>query len=379
LEIHPQIGRAETPPGWLYRDPRVAAVLRERALASSWQLALEVHALDDSGPPSTRRPSAVPFTLLPGSLDEPLVITRGEDGVERCLSNVCTHRANLLLDPERDAPCVAATLRCGYHGRRFGLDGRMQHMPGFEGVEGFPSARDDLAQWPIERLGPLPFVSLAPHSRGIGAADSLRAQLGGLAERLRHMPWDAMRFDPQSVRVYAFDAHWLLYVENFLEGFHIPFVHPALTRALDFGSYETALYPKASVQVADAADGDPCFEAPSGHPDHGRRVAAYYAWLWPNTMLNFYPWGCSANIVRPRGEARTEVVFARYVAHPELLESGAGTGLDQVELEDEDVVCRVQRGVGARGYRRGRYSPEHERGVHHFHRLVAHALDQAGP
>jgi choline monooxygenase len=188
-----------------------------------------------------------------------------------------------------------------------------------------------------------------------------------------------MRLDDPAVRSYEIDANWLLYVENYLEGFHIPFVHPSLARAVDFKSYATALYPRASVQVAQVQgaelQGDaPRLRAPAGHEDHGRAVAAYYAWLWPNTMLNVYPWGCSVNVVQPLGPARTRVVFLPFVADAALAGSGAGTGLDAVELEDETVVQRVQRGVRARLYERGRYSPSRETGVHHFHRLLAAAL-----
>jgi choline monooxygenase len=37
-------------------------------------------------------------------------------------------------------------------------------------------------------------------------------------------------------------------------------------------------------------------------------------------------------------------------------------------------VQSVQRGIRSRAYRSGRYLPQHERGVHHFHRLLAQAL-----
>jgi choline monooxygenase len=183
-----------------------------------------------------------------------------------------------------------------------------------------------------------------------------------------------MRLDASATRTYEFAAHWLLYVENYLEGFHIPYVHPALARVVDFASYATALYPRASVQVARAVGDDPHFAAPSGHEDHGAAVAAYYVWLWPNTMLNFYPWGCSANVVQPLGPARTRVLFLAYVADAALRARGAGSALEQVELEDEAIVQRVQRGVRAHGIQRGRYAPLREAGVHHLHRLLAAAL-----
>ncbi len=100
-------------------------------------------------------------------------------------------------------------------------------------------------------------------------------------------------------------------------------------------------------------------------------MAAYYFWLFPNLMLNFYPWGLSVNIVRPLGPTRTKVSFRYFVADESKRDEGAGAGLDRVELEDEGIVEQVQRGVESRLYDRGRYSPTGEIGTHHFHRLLA--------
>jgi choline monooxygenase len=93
-------------------------------------------------------------------------------------------------------------------------------------------------------------------------------------------------------------------------------------------------------------------------------------------MLNFYPWGLSLNLVLPEGIDRTRVTFRSYVRDAALLDRGAGSGLDRVEAEDEAVVQAVQKGVRSRFYRRGRYSPSRERGVHHFHRLLARFLNE---
>ena len=66
--------------------------------------------------------------------------------------------------------------------------------------------------------------------------------------------------------------------------------------------------------------------------------------------------------------------FRGYVLDADRLGSGAGAALDQVELEDEAAVESVQRGLRSRLYDSGRYSPSHERGVHHFHRLLCEFL-----
>jgi len=112
FDIDPDIRRAATLPTAVYRDPAVYRLQCERVFARSWQLIPESDRLGPDG-------FAVPFTLLPGCLDEPLVLVRDTVGTVRCLSNVCTHRGNLVVT--EDGPVQG--LRCRYHGRRFDLDG----------------------------------------------------------------------------------------------------------------------------------------------------------------------------------------------------------------------------------------------------------------
>lgn len=354
--VDPDIRRAETLPGWVYTDPETWARQRERVFAPSWQLAGD---LDGARVPG----QVAPFTLLEGCLDEPLVWTR--DGADRlhCLSNVCTHRGTLVCE----GGATLQVLRCRYHGRRFALDGRFLSMPEFEGVAGFPSAADDLRSVPHGAWGRMLFTSLAP-------AMPFEEYLAPVLARCGHLPIAEATLDASRSRDYLVRANWALYCDNYLEGFHIPYVHPGLNAALDYGAYRTEVLDHAVLQLGIGSGGDDVFTLPPGHPDGGQEVAAWYWWLWPNTMLNVYPWGISVNVVRPLAVDRTKVSYLTYVWDPARLDRGAGSGLDRVEREDESVVEAVQRGVRSRIYRRGRYSPERETGVHAFHRRLADAL-----
>ena len=359
VHVEPDIRHARTPDKALYLDETVWARVREQVFARAW------HWL---GPqPALEQPCSMqPVELLPGLLEEPLLLTRDAVGTLHALSNVCTHRARLLVE----SPCRAEHIRCGYHSRRFELDGRLRHMPGFEGACGFPSREDDLPRVALEFAAGHAFVSLDPHAPF--------AQWAGAAlERLAWLPMADWAHEPARDRTWSFDAHWALYVENYLEGLHIPFVHPGLNAALDMSAYRYELAPHAVLQLALARPGEPALEPPPGHRDHGLRVAAYYWWLFPNLMLNVYPWGLSVNVVEPVSPAHTRVHFRSFVADRSLLGEGAGGALDAVELEDEAAVRSVQRGLRSRLYAHGRYAPHHEQGTHHFHRLLANALPGA--
>lgn len=353
--IHPDIAQARTPHTDLYTDPVLFEQTKEKLFAPSWQFIG-----DTSLTPSTG--DAHPFTLLDGFLNEPLVLTREEGGTLRLLSNVCTHRGNLVVNE----PCRLTHLRCRYHGRLFNLDGTFRHMPEFKEVQDFPSPADDLPSLPLARWGNWLFTSLGESNH--------HDYWQEIMQRLFWLPLDTYVFHPEYTRDFIVDAHWALYCENYLEGFHIPFVHAGLNSVIDFGEYTTELFRHSSLQLGIAKEGEDCFDLPPGSPDYGKKVAAYYFFVFPNTMFNFYPWGLSVNIVRPLELARTKVSFLTYISDASRFNTGAGSGLDIVELEDEAVVQAVQKGIRSRFYSHGRYSVTREQGTHHFHRIIAERI-----
>ena len=182
-------------------------------------------------------------------------------------------------------------------------------------------------------------------------------------------------YEPTRSRDYLVKCNWALYVENYLEGFHIPYVHSSLNEVIDYGAYTDELYDYCCLQLGIAKPGEECFTLSEISPDYGSEIAAYYWWVFPNLMLNYYPWGLSINIVRPLAQDLTKVSFITYVSDHSKLDKGAGSGLDRVEREDEAIVEMVQRGMQSSFYSRGRYSPKRERGVHHFHRLLTEFLN----
>jgi len=358
--IDPDISRARTPDTGLYTDPSIFHQGKEKWFAPSWQFIGHSGLAEGPG-------DVYPFTLLENYLDEPLVLVRDKASTLRLLSNVCTHRGNLIATE----PCRVANLRCRYHGRQFYLDGTFQSMPEFREVKDFPSAADDLTSLPLFQWGPWLFAS-----PGAGAPLDPALFLQDMIDRLHWLPLDDFVFQPDRSRDFTVQAHWALYCENYLEGFHIPFVHAGLNAVIDFGNYTTELFRYSSLQLGIAKDDEDCFDLPPGSPDYGKKVAAYYFYIFPNMMFNFYPWGLSINIIKPIGPGETKVSFLTYVRDESRYNSGAGSGLDLVEFEDEEIVAAVQKGIRSRFYTHGRYSVAREQGTHHFHRILAELWDE---
>ncbi|MDP4151533.1 MAG: aromatic ring-hydroxylating dioxygenase subunit alpha [Bacteroidota bacterium] len=357
FDIDPDIAKARTPDTAFYTDPQLFREAKEKLFAPSWQFVGDTDQVRQPG-------DMVPFTLLADYLDEPLLLVRDQGNALHLLSNVCTHRGNILVHE----PCSSPHIRCRYHGRQFHPDGKFRSMPEFKEVLDFPSPADDLARLPLFQWGKWLFTSP-------GLSSDPGHFLGDMIDRLRWLPFSDYQFRPDRSRDFSVKAHWALYCENYLEGFHIPFVHAGLNEVIDFGSYTTELFRYSNLQLGIAREDEDCFDLPPGSPDYGKKVAAYYFFIFPNLMFNFYPWGLSVNIVMPVSLRETRVAFRTYVADESRYDKGAGAGLDRVEGEDEEVVEAVQKGIRSRFYRHGRYSVTREQGTHHFHRIIAGLME----
>ncbi len=355
--IDADIAKAKTLDTDYYKSVVHFEASKEKIFIPSWQFIDDTSRLPGPG-------SATPFILLEHYINEPLLLTNDKEGTIRCMSNVCTHRGNLLVNE----PCRLSQLRCRYHGRAFSLDGKFLSMPEFKEVENFPTDADSLHLLPLFRWGNLLFTSL---SSQFSAADVL----GEMMQRINWFPIDQLVHRPDLSTDYHIKANWALYCENYLEGFHIPFVHAGLNQALDFGEYTTELFRYSSLQLGIGKKGDFCFDLPHTAADYGKDIAAYYFWVFPNMMFNFYPWGLSVNIVQPLSVGECKVSFITYVSDESKLGQGAGCGLDTVELEDEEIVTAVQTGIRSRFYKQGRYSVTREQGTHHFHSLIAQFMN----
>ncbi len=359
LNINNDISKAETLPASFYRSQEIFDKMKESIFLKSW------HWIGDKKDILPLDNYAYPHILLEKYLNEPVVLVRDKNEKYHCMSNVCTHRGNLVVHQ----PGKIRQLLCMYHGRRFNKDGTFKSMPEFEEAKDFPRACDHLHPFDIQFWKSHIFINLEP-------SFSIDTIFKVLEERVGFLPLDEFKYDKTLSKDYLVHCHWALYCDNYLEGFHIPFVHPDLNDSLDYENYDTEIYDYVNLQIGASSDGEDVFELPEDHPDYGKNIAAYYYWIFPNMMFNFYPWGLSVNIIKPISIKSTKVSFLTFVYDENKLNSGAGALLDKVEREDEFVVEGVHKGLQSRFYKNGRFSPTREKGVHHFHRLLAKYMQE---
>ncbi|MDQ3908171.1 MAG: Rieske 2Fe-2S domain-containing protein [Acidobacteriota bacterium] len=350
----PRLARAKTPPAEWYSDPCVLRREQERVFARTWQL---VGRSDQVAEPGQFFTAAV--------AGEPLVVVRGEDKVLRALSNVCRHRAG----PVAEGCGAREKFRCGYHGWSYALDGRLLATPEWGGVEEFDRAEHALPQFRVETWGALVFVNLD------GDAAPLSDALEDIPARLAARDLSSMKFALR--KDWLVECNWKVYVDNYLEGYHIPVVHPSLNRELDYAQYRTETKTLYSIQHAPVRR-ERATRIAAGDGDD----EAQYFWLFPNLMLNVYPDNYSTNLIVPLSEERTLTVFEWYFAAPDLESTREALRRtvefsDEIQIEDIKICEAVQRGLRSRTYTQGRYCVKRENGVHHFHGLLADHLARA--
>ena len=345
--IDSRIENASTLPSRFYTDPLILDAENRRVFGRTWQLAGRADQVRDAGQY---------FTTTIG--DEPVLVVRGNDGVLRAMSNVCRHRAGPVTKGEGTRP----VLQCGYHGWTYALDGRLHATPEFDGVHGFDKSDCRLPLFRVEIWNGLVFVNLDAES------EPLDTFFGDLDEEMP--PGDYADFRLAHRKVWELDCNWKVYVDNYLEGYHIPIVHPGLFRELDYPNYRTDARKKYSIQIA-----------PTKRPDRIRTTAEQdqvrYFWIFPNLMLNVYPDNFSTNLILPLGPGRTATVFEWYFRDPEAAAREIDETVifsDEIQVEDIEICEAVQRGLRSATYDTGRFSPQRENGVHHFHLLYADAM-----
>ena len=325
----------------LYTDPTSYARECERIFWSSWQM------LGPSAPLDA--PGAYISTEIAGAK---VFAIRGSDEILRAFRNVCRHRGARLLD-EGEGAC--AMIRCSYHNWVYDLEGRLIRAPWFGEEAGF-----DMADWPLTAISVevwrgLVFVSIDP-------AQPLAVQLGATIPELADEPIET--FHAVAERRLVFDANWKTYTDNFVEGYHIPGIHPEFFQAIDFEKFETT-----------AHDNMVRMTAP---PREGLFYRGKWLWMWPNWTLSLFDGGMNTSRINPLGPGRTELIYHFYFAdtsedHRAVREDTIDRNIAVVE-EDFGICVETQKNYASGGYAPGPLSPRHEQGVAWFQNQVRVAL-----
>lgn len=337
-------------PARYYFGEDMLAMEQRAVFARSWQLVAHHAQLAEPGDHVVERIGEVPVILI-----------RGQDGVLRAFPNVCRHRAGPL------ALCNgkgARALHCKYHGWTYTLEGQLRSAPEMQAARDFRVEDIRLPPLRVHEWQGLVFVALDD------AVPDFEDVYGGIAQRIAPIDLSAMRYLRRDS--YDIDCNWKVYIDNFLEGYHLPHVHPGLSKVLDYRVYDTELFPWYSLQNSPLRDSGGAY---------GEGEAFYYH-VYPNVMLNIMPGRLQTNRILPLGPGRCRVEFDYYYAQDEQAMariSADQSFSDEVQVEDITICESVQKGLASGFYDAGRLCPKRESGVWHFQNLLRAAYaDSAG-
>jgi choline monooxygenase len=351
LQVEQTLSRAWTLPAELYFDPDVYAAERASIFARTWQVVGHRDQVKHAGDYFT--------TELVG---EPLLIVRGESGQLRGFYNVCRHRAG----PPAEGCGSRKLFRCGYHGWTYGLDGSLIRATEIEGVENFRAEDFALVPVQVDEWFNFVFVNLD------GDARPLSQTLSELGLQVGRFPFTDMKLFER--RSYDMNCNWKTYVDNYLEGYHLPSVHPGLNRELDYNAYVVEPHTAYVRQFSPIRGAQPGDTTPRRYQEAREDLTTDYFWTFPNWMLNCYPDNVSLNIVLPLSPERSLAIFEWYLPEKDHNSSTAKAAVefsDQIQIEDVGICEKVQKNLRSRSYSRGRFSVKQEKGVHAFHRMYA--------
>ena len=347
------IEEAHTIPAPWYLDPAIDRLEQQQVFAGNWQA---IGRTDQVAHPGDY--FAAEFA------GEPVLAVRGADGQLRAFFNVCRHHAAAVAT----SPCGhAQSFRCPYHGWTYGLDGSLKGTPEFSGVCNFDRSANGLVPVAVDTWENFVFVNLRTNPA------PLSHSLSDLIPRVAPLGLNKLQF--HSRKDYTLNCNWKVYVDNYLDGgYHVPHLHKGLNSVLDYTHYTIENGKRYCLQSSPMVDSNE--DAQVSATRKGDR--AWYFWIYPNFMINFYQGVMDTNLVLPLGPDRCRVIFDFYFEDvtPDRAEQNAASIATSDKVQDEDVaICEsVQKGLASRAYGAGRLSVKREAGEHLFHRLLARDL-----
>ena len=344
------LSEAATPPASWYVDPRIFDLEKRTVFPYSWQIVARAAQVRDAGQYITAEIAG-----------EPIIVVRGNDRLLRGFFNVCRHHAAAVVtDPEGKTQ----NLRCPYHGWTYNLEGALIITPEFAGVRNFERSANGLLPIQTDVWEGWIFVKLDRYG------PSLKEFLGKeLINKIQPLGLDKLHWMER--RYYTVNCNWKVFIDNYLDGgYHVPHIHSGLNSVLDYTHYTIETGERWCVQSSPITSDKG--EEQTAAVRTGE--SAFYYWIYPNLMINWYEGLMDTNLVCPRGVDRTEVIIDFYFA--DISNSARERNLasiavsERIQAEDKAICESVQSGLSSRAFTAGRLSVRREAGEYLFHRLL---------
>jgi len=293
--------------------------------------------------------------------------------------NICRHHAARLLDNQgiKDG----SEIQCRYHGWTYEFDGRLRKAPRIGGIENFRPKNFGLYPIPVskfDRFILLHFGNAEKPDSTQGPPQLLHETQFTEVKRLLDAG-NTSKLKFLKTIEYEVNCNWKVFVDNYLDGgYHVPILHTGLSAHLDEDTYKTELFDRYSIQSVTTHKKN----VSTTINDFTERLgkSAFYAYIYPNFMINRYgPW-MDTNLVLPISHNKTKVIFDYFIDYSDPIVDNqfidkSFAASHRVQLEDQYICESVQGGLESTPYETGRYAPKVEHAEHHFHKLLKADFD----
>jgi choline monooxygenase len=184
---------------------------------------------------------------------------------------------------------------------------------------------------------------------------SLVDWLNEFPSALIDLPVEELIFHSRTIR--RVKCNWKTYADNFLEGYHVPSVHPEMARDADASNYSVIL-------------GDDRRWNVHVMPPRGDSVFGMFGWLYPTFAFNVVPGGWAVERWLPRGHNEIDLYFEYFFepGAPDLVRIHA---MNETVAEEDVRICEaVQRNLESGVYSEGLLSPKWEEPLLVFHDMI---------
>ncbi len=295
----------------------------------------------------------------------PILLVRNQEGILKAFHNVCRHRAGPLASNNINNK----VLRCQYHGWTYDLNGQLKSAPEMNTSPNFEVCQYHLPKAYVSVWHDFIFVCVSKNPL------PLEEIVKDIAEKIAPINLSQMEFSHRNE--YLVECNWKVYMDNYLEGYHLPHIHPGLSKLLDYRNYDTELNEWYSYQYSplDSAENN------SAEIFYGEGNAHYFC-IFPNLMLNILPGRLQTNVILAEGVDKTRVIFDYYYSNldsekTQKLVQQDQSFSDEVQLEDNAICEKVQVGLKSGSYQAGPLCIKRELGVLHFQNLLRRSINTA--
>ena len=327
----------------------------ETVLSNDWLFVGFAHELKNSG-------DVIPLFIA----NKPILLVRNNSNEIKAFHNVCSHRCLKLVDEKKN---VGKIIRCPYHAWSYDLDGNLKAAPHVGGTnehkpKGFNFFDHGLKPIKIHIWHDWIFINFN------GKAKKFEQYAKPLISKFNDIDFTKLKY-AATLDFGNINTNWKFLIENFIEPYHVQFVHKTTTNQ-PLKDHYTVVDGVCYGSGVDVAEEDV-------KNSTALSVTSRYLSLFPNFIIGtYFPNQIGVYLNVPIGPGLTSQKRIIYTT------DGKDMSEEEIKMvkniwwsvhkEDHEMCERLQEGrYSPASHEGGLLSPVWEKGVQAFQKLIVDA------